>query len=94
MIHNLFLNLLPILEAVVDNQYTAQAAAYFGAAIAILTAGAAGLGQGMAAMKAVEAVGRQPEASGKITITMIAGQVMVETSGIYALIIALILSTK
>lgn len=93
MINTLFLNLLPLFE-VVANEYTANAAAYMGAAIAILAAGAAGIGQGLAAMKAVEAVGRQPEASGKITVTMIVGQVMVETSGIYALIIALILSTK
>ncbi|HHT99257.1 MAG TPA: ATP synthase F0 subunit C [Acholeplasma sp.] len=76
------------------NEHFVRAAAYLGAAIAILTAGAAGVGQGLAAAKAVEAVGRQPEASGKITVTMIVGQVMVETSGIYALIIALILSGK
>lgn len=94
MINTFLTNLLPILEVAQYNEYFATAAAYIGAAIAILAAGAAGVGQGMAAAKAVEAVGRQPEAQGKITITMIVGQVMVETSGIYALIIALILSTK
>jgi len=71
-----------------------QAWAYLGSAIAILTAGFAAIGQGITAMKAVEAVGRQPEAQGKIMITMLVGQGMVETSGIYALIIAFILSGK
>ena len=71
-----------------------QGMAYLGAAIAILTAGFAAIGQGITAMKAVEAVGRQPEAQSKIMMTMLVGQGMVETSGIYALIIAFILSGK
>jgi F-type H+-transporting ATPase subunit c len=50
-----------------------------------------GIGQGIAAGKAAEAVGRQPEASGKITTTMLVGQAMAETTGLYALIIAFIL---
>jgi F-type H+-transporting ATPase subunit c len=42
--------------------------AYIGAGIAVLTGLGTGIGQGIAASKAVEAVGRQPEASGKITV--------------------------
>lgn len=76
------------------NSYFASAVAYLAAGIAILASGMAGLGQGLAAAKAVEAVGRQPEASGKITVTMLIGQAMVETSGIYALIIAFVLTTQ
>lgn len=83
--------LITILTDAVANQYFAQAFAYLGAGIAMLTAGIAGLGQGIAASKAVEAVGRQPEASGKILVTMLIGQAMVETSGIYALIVAFML---
>ncbi|WP_035357490.1 ATP synthase F0 subunit C [Acholeplasma granularum] len=79
---------------VIPNEFYASGLAYLGAGIAILAAGLAGIGQGLAAARAVEAVGRQPEASGKITVTMILGQAMVETSGIYALIIAFILSSK
>ncbi len=79
---------------IVPNEFFESGMAYLGAAIAILTAGFAGIGQGLVAMKAVEAVGRQPEASGKITVTMILGQAIVETSGIYALIIAFILASK
>ena len=50
-----------------------------------------GFGQGIAAGKAAEAVGRQPEAQSEITRTMILGQAVAETSSIYSLIIAIIL---
>ncbi|CCV64815.1 ATP synthase F(0) sector subunit c [Alteracholeplasma palmae J233] len=91
------MNLLIILNTFAEgvaSGITDSGVAYLGAAIAILTAGFAGIGQGLAAMKAVEAIGRQPEASGKIMGTMVLGQAIVETSGIYALIIAFILTTK
>jgi F-type H+-transporting ATPase subunit c len=52
------------------------------------------IGQGLAASKAVEAVSRQPEASGKITTTMLIGQAVAETTGLYGLIIAFILTGK
>jgi F-type H+-transporting ATPase subunit c len=61
------------------------------AAIAIMPAFGAGLGQGRAAGEAATAVGRQPEARGDIMITMIVGQAMSETSGIYGMIISLII---
>lgn len=50
-----------------------------------------GIGQGYAAGKGVEAVGRQPEARADITATMLLGQAVAETTGIYSFIIALIL---
>ena len=50
-----------------------------------------GIGQGIAASKGAEAVGRQPEAKGDIIQTMILGQAVAETTGIYSLVIALIL---
>lgn len=62
-----------------------------GAGLAVLTGFATGIGQGYAAGKAVEAVGRQPEAVGAIRTTMIMGQAMAETTGIYGFITALIL---
>ena len=39
----------------------------------------------------VEAIGRQPEASGAITRTMIIGDALAETTGLYSLVIALLL---
>jgi len=50
-----------------------------------------GLGQGFAAGKGAEAVGRQPEARGSILSTMLVGCAVTETCSIYGLIIALIL---
>ena len=51
----------------------------------------AGLGEGYTAGQACAAIGRQPEAQGDITRTMILGIAMAESTGIYALVIALIL---
>jgi len=63
-----------------------------GAGLAIsFAAGLSGLGQGIATSKAVEAVGRQPEAKSDIQGTMIVGLALTETSGIYGLLVAIIL---
>jgi F-type H+-transporting ATPase subunit c len=62
-----------------------------GAGIAMLANIGPGLGEGFIGAKAVEAVGRQPEASGVITRTMIIGDAICETSGIYAFIFALMI---
>ncbi|QQS61836.1 MAG: ATP synthase F0 subunit C [Candidatus Moraniibacteriota bacterium] len=63
-----------------------------GAAIAI-GAGAIGpgIGLGILVSKAVEAVGRNPEAVGKIQPLMILGMAFTEAVAIYALVIALII---
>ncbi len=50
-----------------------------------------GIGQGYAAGKAAEAVGRNPEAENKIRTIMIVGCAIAESGAIYGLIIALIL---
>ena len=50
-----------------------------------------GIGEGIAASKAVEAVGRNPEAEGKIRTMMILGIALTETVAIYGLLIAIIL---
>jgi F-type H+-transporting ATPase subunit c len=62
-----------------------------GAGLAVFAAVGPGVGQGYAAGKAAEAVGRQPEARGAIMTTMLIGQAVSETSGIYGLLVALIL---
>ncbi len=73
------------------NQFFVDGMALLGAGIAMIAGIGPGIGQGFAAGKAVEAVGRQPEATGKITTTMLVGQAMAETTGLYALIIAFVL---
>lgn len=82
------------LEAAVYNEAFSRGMAYIGAAIAVFTGIGAALGEGSVAAKAVEAIGRQPEASGKITITMLIGQAVSETTGLYGFIIALMLVGK
>lgn len=62
-----------------------------GAGIAMVAGLGPGIGQGIAASKGAEAVGRQPEAKGDIIQTMILGQAVAETTGIYSLVIAIIL---
>ena len=62
-----------------------------GAACTGLAAVGIGLGQGMAAAKAVEGIARQPEAQGAILQTMVVGQAIAETTGIFAFIISIAL---
>ena len=86
---------MPTVIAVVEaNAFYAQGLAYIGAGIAVLTGAGTGIGQGMAAAKAVEALGRQPEAAGQIRTTMLIGCAVAETTGLYGLIIAFILTAK
>jgi F-type H+-transporting ATPase subunit c len=76
----------------VEGIYYAKAAAFIGAAIA-MGVGSLGpaLGQGMIGTKACEAVGKQPENSGEIRTVMMLSMILVETSAIYAFIVALML---
>lgn len=67
------------------------AASAVGAGLAMIAGLGPGIGEGYAAGKAVEAVARQPEARGNIISTMILGQAVSESTGIYSLVIALIL---
>lgn len=67
------------------------AASAVGAGAAMIAGIGPGIGEGYAAGKAVESVARQPEAKGDIISTMILGQAISESTGIYSLVIALIL---
>ncbi len=68
-----------------------MAAAQIGAAIALLNGLFTTFGQGNVLSTAMEAMARQPEASDDIRSTMFIGLAMAETSGIYGLLIAIIL---
>ena len=61
------------------------------AALALLNGVLTTLGQGKIAATAIESIARQPEASGSIQTTMFIGLAMAETSGIYGLLIAIIM---
>ena len=50
-----------------------------------------GIGEGFAAGKACEAIGRSPEEAGLLTRTMLIGQAVSESTGIYSLVVALLI---
>ena len=62
-----------------------------GAGVAMIAGIGPGIGEGNAVAKACEAIGRQPEAKGQITSTMLMGCAVAETTGLYALVIAILL---
>jgi F-type H+-transporting ATPase subunit c len=67
------------------------AIAHLSAAIALLNGILTTLGQGNVASRAIESIARQPEARGAIMPTMFVGLAFAETSGVYGLLIAIIL---
>ena len=62
-----------------------------GAGIAMIAGIGPGIGEGNAVAKACEAIGRQPESKSAVTSTLIMGCALAETTGLYALVIALLL---
>lgn len=62
-----------------------------GAGLSMIAGIGPGIGQGFAAGKSAEAVGKRPKLQSQIIRTMLLGQAVAQTTGIYALIIALIL---
>ena len=62
-----------------------------GAGLAVIAGIGPGIGQGIAAGHGAAAVGRNPGAKGTIMSTMLLGQAVAETTGLYGLVIALIL---
>ena len=63
-------------------------AAGFGIAIAAF---GCGIGQGLGLRSAVEGIARNPESSGKVTVTLLIGLALIESLCIYALVVSLIL---
>ncbi len=76
------------MEAALSYFVACVTAAGFGIAIAAF---GCGLGQGLGLKAAAEGVARNPEASGKITVTMLIGLAMIESLCIYALVVSLII---
>ena len=64
------------------------------AALALLPALGAGIIMGLAVKSALESIARQPDASGKISSTLLIGLALVESIAIYSFVIALILASK
>lgn len=62
-----------------------------GAGLAVIAGIGPGIGQGIAAGYAASAVGRNPGAKSDITSTMLLGQAVAETTGLYGLLVAILL---
>ena len=62
-----------------------------GAGLAVFTGFAAAIGEGNVAAHALDAMARQPEMAGNIRTTMLIGQAVSETTGLYGLIIAILI---
>ena len=62
-----------------------------GAGIAMIAGVGPGIGQGIAAGHGAAAVGRNPGAKGNIMSTMLLGQAVAETTGLYGLLVAILL---
>ncbi len=75
-----------------EGVFYAKAAAFLGAAIAMgLGSIGPALGQGLIGTKACESVGKYPESADKIRMTMMIAMAIVESSAIYAFLVALLL---
>ena len=68
-----------------------NAASAIGAGIAVCSGIGPGIGQGIAAGYGASAVGRNPGAKGDIMSTMLLGQAVAETTGLYGLVVSLLL---
>ena len=62
-----------------------------GAGCAMIAGIGPGIGEGNAVGKALEGMARQPEATGTLRTNMILGCAITESTGIYSLVVALLL---
>jgi F-type H+-transporting ATPase subunit c len=75
----------------VTNEGLILACSALGAGIAMIAGVGPGIGQGIAAGHGASAVGRNPGARGNIMSTMLLGQAVAETTGLYGFAVAIIL---
>ena len=72
----------------ITNEGLILACSAIGAGLAMIAGIGPGIGQGIAAGYGASAVGRNPGAKGDIMSTMLLGQAVAETTGLYGLAIA------
>jgi len=88
------MNVLQSLQLILEVAYNPdfmKGMAMIGAGIAVFTGFGTGIGQGYAAGKGAEAIGRQPEAASKIRTNTIIMAAVAETTGIYGFVVSLIM---
>jgi F-type H+-transporting ATPase subunit c len=88
----LFASVAGAQEAAAHNQFTSDSMKFLAAALAMALGGVApAIGIGMLGGKAMEALGRNPEAAGAIQTNMILAIAFAEAIGIYALVVAILI---
>ena len=75
----------------ITNEGLILACSAIGAGLAVIAGIGPGIGQGIAAGHAAAAVGKNTGAKSDITSTMLLGQAVAETTGLYGLLIAFLL---
>lgn len=75
----------------ITNEGLILACSAIGSGLALIAGIGPGVGQGIAAGLGANAVGRNPGAKGDIMSTMLLGQAVAETTGLYGLAVAIIL---
>lgn len=75
----------------ITNEGLVLACSAIGAGLAMIAGIGPGVGQGIAAGQGAAAVGRNPGAKGNIMSTMLLGQAVAETTGLYGFAVAIIL---
>lgn len=75
----------------ISNEAFVLGCSAIGAGIAMIAGVGPGVGQGIAAGLGANAVGRNPGAKSTVTSTMLLGQAVAETTGLYGLAVAIIL---
>lgn len=75
----------------ISNEAFVLGCSAIGAGIAMIAGVGPGIGQGIAAGQGAAAVGRNPGAKGNIMSTMLLGQAVAETTGLYGFAVAIIL---
>ena len=79
-------------HALIDSSTIIRVAALLGAGLCMgLGAIGPGIGEGIVGGKACEAIARQPQLQGVLLRTMLLADAIAETTGIYALVISLLL---
>jgi len=74
-----------------DNVSIGKGLIAIAAALSVMTGIFSTIGQGFAAAKAVEAVGKNPEASNEIRTMLMLGAGIAETAAIYGMLVAFLL---
>ncbi len=86
-----FINQFFIWLMTFDRRALIFSASAIGVGLAMIAGIGPGIGQGYAAGKAAEAVGENPKGQKQVTLVMLLGSAVAETSGILSLVVALLL---